>query len=183
MKASKLKSLAIVMMAGSLLGTAETASAGPIVIDSGWVGFCFAAGAGNPATSGCQNLANSAEGNPFTFTAATDVLFKITDAFIPGDTFNVFDFGNLIISTVAGLGGPTTADPDIAYASSTYGHGSAVLGAGNHEITVFTNATPGGSGGAYLRVDTAAVPEPATLALMGLGLAGMGWKNRRKAAV
>ncbi len=30
---------------------------------------------------------------------------------------------------------------------------------------------------------TADTPEPATLALMGLGLAGMGWKTRRKAAV
>jgi hypothetical protein len=160
------------------LATPQSTSAGPIIVGGGWVGFCFGA-PGSGATSGCQNEASQTSGNDFLFTALGDVLFRITDAFQQGDTFQVFDFGVLILTSSAipntGIDFGVT-DPDAAFADARYSHGSIILGAGAHDITVFNLQGCCGGGGAYLNVQ---VPEPGTLTLLGGALVAFGLARRR----
>ena len=52
------------------------------------------------------------------------------------------------------------SDPDLAFADPRYSHGAIVLAAGNHQISVFTDQSCCGGGGAYLR---ASVPGSGTV--------------------
>jgi hypothetical protein len=171
----------LLLGAVAVLATATPAMAGPITIDSGWYGFCFG-GILSPATEGCQNEASDTEGNAFTFNATGDVVLKVTDAFQHGDTFFVFDFGSFLFATPLVAVNPSAdvTDPDLAFADPTYSHGSAILGAGAHSIQIFTGNSPFGGGGAYMEVETAPVPEPTSLALLGGAMAAMGAYRRRR---
>jgi hypothetical protein len=169
----------IILSLAVLLSLPISAYAGPITVDAGWYGFCFG-GAGSGATAGCQNSATAGVvGNTITFTALTPVLFKITDAFQAGDTFNAT---GSIVFTTPGVPqtDPKVSDPDLAFASTAYSHYSLLLGAGSYSIDVFAALSPYGGGGAYLEVETAqAVPEPMTLLLLFAGLAGLCGYGRR----
>ena len=150
--------------------------AGPIVVDGGWVGFCF--NDGGPATVGCQNQGTQTSGNDFTFTALANVVLQVTDAFTVGDFFAVYDFGVLLFNTGPISGNPNSlSNPDLAFASPDYSHGAIVLAAGNHQISVFNTVGCCGRGGAYLQVT---VPEPGTLALIAASLTGLALTRRRK---
>jgi hypothetical protein len=171
-------------VAGALLAASGVSMADPIAVDGGWYGFCFDGGTGNPATNGCQNLAVGTAGNTFTFTLSGNGLLKVTDAFILGDRFDVWVDGSLAFTTsVAGIGAGE-ADPDAAYNSGYYSTGSFLLAAGSHQVDIFTNVTPGGTGGAYMEVESRGgnVPEPDALALTGLALAALAWSRRSKKA-
>jgi len=170
----------LLLGAVALLTTATPAMAGPITIDAGWYGFCFA-GILSPATAGCQNDAIGVSGNPFTFNAPGDTVLKVTDAFDHGDTFFVYDLGSLLFATplvAVTLG--TVTNPDTAFADPLYSHSSVVLGAGAHSIQIFTGNSPYGGGGAYVEVETAPVPEPTTLALLGGAMTALGAYRRRQ---
>lgn len=153
-----------------------------IVVNAGWYGFCFG-GTGSAATSGCQNSGIGTSGNSTTFTAAGPVLFQITDAFNAGDTFDVWVDGLYQFTTnPVPQSNPGISDPDLAFADPAYSHGQILLGGGFHTIDVFASASPFGSGGAYLQVITArGVPEPGTVALIGIALAGLALRRRTNA--
>lgn len=173
-----MKKCIIMLSLAMLLCLPVSAFAGPITVDAGWYGFCFG-GAGSGATEGCQNSGIGTVGNTITFSAVSPVLFKITDAFDPVDTFRVT--GSFSFDTPAGIGGVGgITDPDLAFASAQYSHYSLLLAAGNYSIDVFALLSPVGGGGAYLEVETAqAVPEPMTLLLLLAGLAGICGYRRR----
>lgn len=153
--------------------------AGPITVDAGWYGFCFG-GAGSPASEGCQNSGIGECGNPISFTATSAVLFKITDAFDYGDNFQVWINNALALTTpVVESGSGSVSDPDTAFSNPAYSSGSLLLPAGIYTIEVYVVNSPYSGGGAYLEVETASVPEPATMLLFGAGLIGLAGLRRK----
>jgi hypothetical protein len=103
---------------------------------------------------------------------------KVTDAFLYGDQFQVYDNGVALGLTSTPGTGPGTTDPDVAYADPGYSKGLYALGAGNHSVTFQAVQSPFGSGGAYFRADV--VPEPGTLTMLGLAMTTLaGYRARR----
>lgn len=79
----------------------------------------------------------------------------VTDAFIPGDLFDVYDSGTMIGATptvpiIYDYSG-ATSDPVIAYVDDNYSHGKFTLPAGDHEISFYTRDGPM-SGRGYFQV-------------------------------
>lgn len=168
---------------GSVLALviAGTLSAGPVVVDAGWYGFCFGV-VGSPATVGCPNAGIGESGNSTTFTALGPVYFKITDAFAPGDTFEVVIDGGGSLFTPAGAGlDESTGDPNVAFGDPGYSHAAYLLGPGFHTVDIFAASSPFGEGAAYLEVVSAAldVSEPASMLLMGTGAVSAALLRRR----
>jgi hypothetical protein len=121
--------------------------------------------------------------------------FIITDLFVATDRFEVYDGAVLIATTpllpdwTALAAGPFdsppwTDDPDIAFASGFFSSLVISLGAGSHSLSIkdihippTVSGAPFGDGTVAFR---AAIPEPATLALFGLALVGLGFVRRHK---
>jgi len=116
---------------------------------------------------------------PWTFTTSNDVFVTLTDAFFAGDSFSLFDFGNFVGSTPAvsisiGCGN----NPDACLGNANVSHNVFVLAPGEHSLTIRADNAPFGTGAAFFRVDP--IPEPATLLLLGTGLAGVAIKTRKR---
>ena len=144
----------------------------PLPIGGGWQYFSW------DNAPGSFNL----EG-PFTFTSTCNILLKVTDAYLDGDQFEVYDFGSLIgtTSTPTDSGAQIGSDADAASADARWSSGSFLLATGSHSITMKTIAIPTDhpGGGAYLRADCA-VPVPGAVVLGALGTGLVGWMRRRR---
>jgi hypothetical protein len=114
-------------------------------------------------------------------------MLTVTDAFLPGDEFEVFDLGlSLGATSPAILGASCGNDPVPCLDDPRVSQGIFLMRPGAHEITIRPTVTPIGPGAAYFRVDVTtapvAVPEPGALWLMGSGVAFL-WRFRHAVAL
>jgi hypothetical protein len=112
--------------------------------------------------------------SPYIYNLASSATFLITDAFFSGDNYTVFDNGSPILSATAGgvLGASYTEDPNAALSDPNFAHGSVVLGAGAHDLTVQSDVATGiDPAGFFTRLDsTSSVPDAGSLLGITTGL-------------
>ncbi len=179
-----------VLAAWAILGAPAAGNAGPITAGT-YYQFGFDV-AGSPAT-GCDPadpagaFCTPSSGTPTSFADAPAWSFTapasgseltVTDAFESGDRFEIFDSGvSLGLTSAPGAAGVVDCgdDPVPCLADPSISHGSFLLAAGAHDITIVAAESPSGLGAGYFIVDATAValPEPGSLALLALASAGL----------
>jgi len=155
----KIAALAACMSA--LLFASEASAATPLTIGGGWAPFGFGGVKSSFDTS-------------FTFTGPG--LFKVTDAYLDGDQFDIaingIDKGPTSVPVNDGT--QINGDFDAAFASGKFSHASFLLGPGSYEVTGTVLLSPYGGGGAAAELVAGGVPEPATWAMLLMGFFGLG---------
>lgn len=165
---------------GALSGQAVvTASPSEVEVGGPWLEFSFGAAGSfadgcapaDPAGLSCvpSSAGNSVFGGPppFTFTLPDGGgVLTVTDAFLNGDEFEVFDFGVSVGRTstveIDGSCAPDETNPDDCSEDPASSSAAFALGAGDHEITVQAIASPFGSGVGFLRADANAALDHMT---------------------
>jgi len=116
-----------------------------VAVGSGWQTFSWSNAPG----------AFNSEG-AFTFISGTPTTLKVTDSFINGDQFEVFDHGTPIgtTSVPANDHRHINGNPGAAFKNPFFSHGTFTLPAGSHSLTFETIAIARGytSGGAYFEL-------------------------------
>jgi hypothetical protein len=175
--AGRCKSIAAFLLFALVIGLPVRSYAGAVPFNS----FMQFATEGATLATGCQladplgafctpssgTPTDVLDAPPWTFTAPQPgAILLVTDVFLAGDRFEVFDFGSSLGSTSAPVGsGDCGDDPVVCLSDPNVSKRSFVLAAGNHSITIY--GLTAGSATGYLNV--AAVPEPSTLVLLALG--------------
>jgi PEP-CTERM motif len=158
--------------AGAIAAAAiAPASATTLAVDTGWISDSISA-ADAPS-----------DDSPWTFTLLGDGFFRVTDAFVPGDTYSVFSGATLIgTSAFNGAQAPLTPVGDSlgepGWEDASFSHLELFLSAGSYSLTVDGDVVGGLPATFYVRADS--IPEPATIVLLGAGLAGLATMGRRK---
>ncbi len=162
-------------------------------LDTALFGPGFTTSVHGPVLPGGFADAIAAPGAPWVITLTHDGFLTVTDVETSGDQFQLFDNGVPMTPTTGLLGGQPgentgiTSNPvpfatsacgeDIACALSNadYSSGTFLLHAGVNSITGLFLGVVGNGDFNFI----AEVPEPATIALLGVGLLGLGLVRRR----
>ena len=162
--------VAAVIAGGAMLSTTNS-TATVLPLDGGWQTDQIDA-------AGVPSLLSD-----WTFTLTESAVFSITDCCVVGDNYIVTNFGGALLTTALGLlptyWTPGGSGSDDDWANAELQHGQIILGPGDYSLSISGDGVGGLSAGFSLRLDTA-VPEPATLALLGLGFIGVAFSRRRK---
>lgn len=167
-----MKKVAVVCLFAMIAGTASAAP----VLDAGWsydqVNLSF----------------TDSIYSPYVFSLTSPACFRITDAFVVGDNYSVYDFGSLILTTSAPYAGMPTGfgDPgESEWLNPSYSGGEILLAIGSHELTIQGDGGAGFSAaGFYTQLTSApcpAVPAPGAILLGSLGAGLVNWLRRKRA--
>lgn len=121
--------------------------------------------------------------SPYIYNLTNPAYFRITDDFIVGDTYFVYDFGTQILATSASYAGVPTgfSDPgETAWQSSAYSGGEVLLAEGAHHLVIHGDGAGGLSAGFYTQLTSAPVPAPGAILLGSIGVGLVGWLRRRR---
>ena len=141
------------------------------VLDAGW------------AYDGIDGRLVDSLDSPYIYNLASPAYFRITDDFIVGDTYFVYDFGAPILTTSFSYAGVPTgfSDPgESAWQSSAYSGGEILLAPGAHHLTVQGDGKGGVPAGFYTQLTSAPVPAPGAILLGSIGVGLVSWLRRRK---
>lgn len=176
---------AAVVLGVSSLAPFGSAQAAAVDTDT-WYTFGFG-GAGSDLVAGAPGFtlftnpsSIAAPAGPWTFSLASAGQLFVTDGFLSGDRFEIFNFGtSLGLTSAPTRGSDCGADLTCALNDPNFSSGSFMLAAGSYSITGIVTDSPfgGGAGGFIVRSN---VPEPSTVALLGLVLTGLALSRRRR---
>jgi hypothetical protein len=137
------------------------------VLDAGWVYDQVNQADPNPSVD-----------SPYLYTLLNPAVFTVTDDFVQGDIYYVYDFGTLILTTsLLGAQTPFGGSDPYGWITAGYYKDQILLASGGHSLVVTGNGGGGLPAGFYTRLDS--VPEPASLLLIVLGLIGLAAAKRK----
>ncbi len=137
------RTLLVIISVFAVIGLNAAAFATDLPGTTAWTGFGWS---GTPPVQVIQN--------PFTFTAPAGCLLKVTDAYLDGDQFDVYDDTTLLGTTSVPVddGSQCGSNADACFLDPKWSHATFVLGPGFHSIniTVIGEAVGFPSGSGYL---------------------------------